>query len=152
MRYDYQFETDWLIEHELSEVWRLILASEQWPEWWPYVLKVDEELPGNESGIGNIRYYEFSCPFRYRLRFRLQLTDRIEHRLLHGVVSGDLSGEGSWHFENLEGRTRVRCIWNVNPKRQWMRRLSGLLRPVFKYNHRAVMRAGYTSLVERLQS
>ncbi len=144
----YEFRSVWRLEAPVEKVWEQILHSEHWPEWWPYVVRVVELDPGGENGIGNVRHYEFTCPYRYKLSFQLKLTDREEYRYLRGIATGNLEGEGEWIFRPVTGGCEVECRWEVKPKVAWMRWLHFLLRPVFVYNHERVMEAGERGLKE----
>ena len=70
-------------------------------------------------------------------------------RLIEGTATGELAGEGRWRLWD-GSPTVVTYEWNVHTTRRWMN-LAGLLaRPVFEWNHHAVMRKGGEGLAERL--
>ena len=48
--------------------------------------------------------------------------------------------------------TVVRYDWSVDVTKPWMVWLAPLLKPVFKWNHDAVMRAGGVGLARRLST
>ena len=45
-----------------------------------------------------------------------------------------------WELSQAGEITTIRYFWDVEPTRAWMRALSPLLRPVFVWNHRSMMR------------
>ncbi len=153
MHTEYNFTTHWHVDAPLQEVWELIYHSEEWPQWWADVISVVESSHGDDRGIGSIRHYILRSPTGYKLSFNLLLTGRLEYQLLEGNASGELEGKGSWHFKTAtNGGTHVECLWNVNTKIDWMNKLSFLLRPVFKYNHKIVMRRGAKGMARKLNA
>jgi hypothetical protein len=149
---EYHFITHWRVRAPLQEVWDAIYLSETWPQWWKGVISVTETDPGDERGIGSIRIYKLLSPMYYTLSFSLQLTDRIEYTQLRGNASGELKGTGAWLFEHSNGITNIKCIWNVRTTIWWMNVFAFLLKPVFKYNHTAVMKWGAQSLAKKLNA
>ncbi|OJW80959.1 MAG: hypothetical protein BGO69_19955 [Bacteroidetes bacterium 46-16] len=147
---NYSFTTHWYVNAPLKDVWELIYKSEEWPKWWNGVLSVTETEKGDERGIGSIRIYRLRSPMLYTLSFRLLLTQREEYKHLAGNASGELEGEGAWHFDTGEGVTHVRCHWNVHTNIKWMNTFAFLLKPVFMFNHRLVMKQGAKCLAKKL--
>jgi hypothetical protein len=45
-----------------------------------------------------------------------------------------------WELSQAGDVTTIRYVWDVAPARAWMRALSPLMRPVFVWNHRSMMR------------
>jgi uncharacterized protein YndB with AHSA1/START domain len=41
----YSFVTEWKLKAPLEAVWKLILASNEWPTWWKGVLELKAEMP-----------------------------------------------------------------------------------------------------------
>ena len=54
--------------------------------------------------------------------------------------------EGVWRLREGDGGTGVEYTWRVGLDKGWMRALAPLLRPVFAWNHNAVMAAGEDGL------
>ena len=48
---DYEFVTIWRFEAPQENVWDLIFHSENWPEWWPGVEKVEKLKQVRRGGI-----------------------------------------------------------------------------------------------------
>ena len=149
---NYSFSTSWYINAPLEKVWEIIYKSEEWPQWWKGVLSVTETEKGDERGIGSVRTYRLRSPMGYTLSFDLLLTDREEYKYLSGNASGELEGTGSWSFDRGEGMTHVRCHWNVHTNIKWMNAFAFILKPVFKLNHRIVMKWGAKSLAKKLNT
>ncbi len=152
MPQNYSFTTHWYVSAPFKEVWEVIYKSEEWPQWWKDVLSVTEIEKGDERGIGSIRVYKLKSPTGYTLSFNLLLTEREEYKCLSGKASGELEGTGSWHFGIGEGITHVSCHWDVHTNIGWMNAFAFMLKPIFKLNHKIVMKRGARCLARKLQT
>jgi hypothetical protein len=84
--------------------------------------------------------------FKGRLPYRLRTTSEIVRleapRLVEADVRGDLSGRGLWTLNPTGMGTNVRFDWRVHADRPLLRRLTPVLRPLFRWNHNwAIARA-----------
>ena len=69
--------------------------------------------------------------------------------LIEADANGELAGTGRWRF--FEGReTAVTYEWNVRTTRSWMNLVGPVARPVFRWNHNAVMHQGGQGLADLL--
>ncbi|MDD2898008.1 MAG: SRPBCC family protein [Desulfuromonadaceae bacterium] len=149
---EYQFLTTWRVTAPLDQVWEAIYHSENWPKWWPGLLRVVELERGDGNGIGNLRRYSWRGMLPYRLVFDIRTT-RIERPyLLAGTASGDLAGVGVWHFCEENGGVVVQYEWLVSTQKKWMNILTPLARPLFRWNHDQVMRRGKAGLTRYLEN
>lgn len=148
----YSFISRWQVNAPIEDVWKLIYDSEKWPEWWPSVVEVKEIHTGDSSGIGSIRSYKMRSPMLYTLSFNLKLTAREDLKLLKGNASGDLEGIGAWYVSEKEGVTDIQCHWRVSTTKWWMNSFAFVLKPLFRYNHSAVMKDGGLSLGKQLNT
>jgi len=148
---EYAFETVWTLEAPIEAVWNAIVASEQWPEWWPYLASVVEVAPGDSAGIGAIHRYTWHGLLPYTLTFEIMVVRLERPVLLEGAASGDLEGSGRWTLSALgSAATRVRYDWNVRTTKRWMNLLAPLAHGLFVWNHDQVMRAGGAGLADYL--
>jgi uncharacterized protein YndB with AHSA1/START domain len=148
----YRLASIWQITAPIDSVWDAIYESTTWPEWWPYVASVIEVEPGRPDGVGGLRRYTWRSRLPYQLTFDMEVI-RVERPFrLEGRTHGDLQGQGIWQLQTIEGATRVRYDWSVTTTRFWMNLIAPLARPVFTWNHHAVMRAGGRGLAERLKA
>ena len=69
-----------------------------------------------------------------------------------GAVLGasTVAGIGSWRLYEDDGATAVLFEWRVHTTRWWMNALAPVARPVFRWNHDRLMRAGGRGLARRL--
>jgi hypothetical protein len=146
----YSFLTIWPVKAPLEAVWREILHSESWPEWWKGVEKVVALKRGDKDGVGSVRRYTWKSRLPYRLTFDME-TVRVEPMsLIEGVAAGELEGKGLWRFSADQSTTVVRYDWEVRTTKLWMNLLTPLARPLFKWNHDVVMAWGAEGLRKRL--
>jgi hypothetical protein len=73
--------------------------------------------------------------------------------VLAGDVSGQLQGTVRWELSQTSPEiTTIRYFWEVEPTRAWMRAVSPLLRPVFVWNHRSMMREAARGLSQMIDA
>lgn len=142
----YHLTTLWRFDAPLETVWDAIIHPEAWPNWWngaECVVCLDD---GDDSGVGARQRYTWKSVLPYRLTFVSRVT-RVEPMcLLEGWVEGELEGVGCWHFGREGGLTTVRYEWRVRTTPRWMNLLAPLAKPLFRWNHDALMRAGAIGL------
>lgn len=149
---EYRFATLWQLDAPLTEVWEAIFHPERWPNWWQGVEQVRELEPGDAVGVGSLQRYTWKSVLPYRLTFDMRVT-RIEPlATLEGVASGELEGIGRWQFWREGTTTCVRYEWQVRTTKWWMNWLTPIARPLFKWNHDAVMRQGGQGLARLLNA
>ena len=147
---DYEFVTIWRFDAPVENVWKEIKDSGSWSEWWRGVINVEELKSGDEDGVGKIVRSTWKSALPYKLIFDSEIV-RVEHlRAIEARAFGELDGLGLWHFEDLEGETRVQYDWRVKTTKQWMNYLAPVAKPFFKWNHNVIMRWGGEGLANRL--
>jgi hypothetical protein len=149
---EYRFLTIWQLEAPLAGVCKAIENSLAWPEWWPGVEKVEELSAGDADGIGSVRRYTWKGRLPYRLTFDVQVTHMELQTMVEGVASGDVEGIGRWSFANDGALTVARYEWQVRPAALWMRLLSPVASPLFRWNHDILMQQGGEGLARRLNA
>jgi Polyketide cyclase / dehydrase and lipid transport len=139
---DYRFLTTWILDAGLDPVWDALHDVTRWPEWWQGVESVQD------LGDDNYRHVWRSA-LPYAVRFDTHVMRRERPHLIEATASGELAGEGRWRLWN-GSPTVVTYEWNVHTTRPWMNLAAALARPVFEWNHHAVMRRGGEGLAVRL--
>ena len=146
----YEFTDEWRVAAQPAPVWEVVRHVEGWPDWWPSVQSVTAVEPADTGG----EVWRFV--FRTRLPYRMVFEARVlRDDPLHGVrtaVTGRVEGSGRWEVTGVAGGSAVWFHWVVRPRLAWMRALSPLARPVFVWNHRALMREGGEALAGRLDT
>jgi uncharacterized protein YndB with AHSA1/START domain len=148
---EYSFVTHWSFPAPVERVWREITHPLDWPAWWPGVERVEKLRPGTDAdGLGSIHRSTWKSILPYRLTFQSESVRIERFKLFEIRATGQLEGRGVWHFDESDGTTRVRYDWNVDANKLWMRLLSPVLKPLFRWNHDAIMRWGGDGLAKRL--
>ena len=143
---DYSFITQWWFDAPIERVWEAIRGAERWPSWWRSVSAVENVSAGDDSGIGEVRRFTWRGRLPYTLTFEMKTTRVEPPSLLEGVATGELEGAGRWRLASESGGTAVRYDWNVRATKRWMRLLAPVARPLFSWNHDAVMKDGERGL------
>ncbi|HEY6984610.1 MAG TPA: SRPBCC family protein [Rhodanobacteraceae bacterium] len=143
---DFVLVTEWLIEASSDAVWEALKHPLEWPGWWSYVRAVDELDAGDADGVGARYRFHWGSRLPYSIRLLTIVTDIDKPRTIRARAEGDLRGTGTWRLDGDDRATRVEYTWSVDLDRAWMRTLLPLLRPVFAWNHNAVMAAGEVGL------
>ena len=148
----YKFITNWQIKAPLNDVWFAIYESTEWPAWWKGVKAVTTIKENDANGINGVRRYTWKSVLPYTLSFNMQLTEKRDFIFLKGIAFGELEGDGTWHFSEENGITKVQYNWNVETNKAWMNYFSFALKPLFKLNHDVVMRWGAVCLAKKLNA
>ena len=145
----YSFVTTWILDAPREDIWQAIYAIERWPEWWRGVRRVEKLEQGDAEGVGALYNHEWRSVIPYPVRFETRIT-RIERpHLIEARADGGLAGTGRWRF--FDGRdTAVTYEWNVRTTKPWMNLVAPIARPVFRWNHNAVMHQGGEGLADLL--
>jgi hypothetical protein len=88
----------------------------------------------------------------YRLGFDIQVRHLQPPTTLEAVATGELDGVGRWTLTPDDGRTLVRYDWDVRTTRWWMNLAAPVARPVFTWNHDALMREAAEGLARQLDT
>lgn len=148
----YVYASCWRIAAPVADVWRALVEVERWPQWWPYVRRVQTLREGDADGVGAIRRIEWSSRLPYGFTLDVEGVEASRHRVLRGCATGDLDGVGLWVLKPEDGGTCVRYTWRLDLRTRWMRAAAPLMAPVFRWNHHGVMRAGARGLARHLQA
>ncbi len=150
MNHAFTLVSRWRIPAPMEEVWAQLRHTRDWPCWWPYVQEVTELCRGDAAGVGAVQRFAWRTRLPYRILLVTRVTRIEAPRLIEAEASGDLCGSGCWRLRPVRGATLVRYEWRVRVRKPWMRRFARWLRPVYRWNHAAVMRAGEAGLIARL--
>lgn len=149
---DYVLDTLWQVAAEPEAVWSVLTAVEEWQSWWRGVRAVERLADGDLDGLGRRYRTAWRGRLPYALAFETETT-RIERPvLIESRASGQLRGIGTWRLSPDGEGTRVHHRWAVCTTPPWMNALAPLARPVFCWNHDAIMRWGAEGLRRRLNA
>jgi uncharacterized protein YndB with AHSA1/START domain len=145
-----QLASEWHLAAPPEAVWAVLNTPEAWPQWWPEIHRVQLLTPGADNDEGAVRrtWWTSRLPYGFVIDFTTRAAEKPQ--LLVVEAAGDLVGMGRWELAAIPVGTRVRYVWQVLPRKAWMRWLAPLLAPVFAWNHHAVMRDGAVGMARRL--
>jgi hypothetical protein len=147
---DYKFVTIWRVKAPLEEAWNLIYHSEEWPQWWRGVEKVEKIEDGDANHVGAVHRYTWKSKLPYRLIFEMKTTRVEPMTTIEGRAIGELQGQGRWRLSHADGITTIRYDWQVETTKAWMNLLAPIARPLFNWNHDVVMGWGGEGLARKL--
>ncbi|MFE0789886.1 polyketide cyclase [Streptomyces sp. alain-838] len=140
----YRFLSLWTLPAPVPAVYRELERIEDYPRWWPQVREAT-------------RLDDTSAVLRFRslLPYDLTATLREGRRdpaagVLEVAMSGDLEGWARWTVTAHGSGTLARYDQEVVVRKPLLRRLAVPGRPLFRANHRLMMRAGRRGLAARL--
>ncbi|MEU4684206.1 SRPBCC family protein [Streptomyces xinghaiensis] len=144
----YRFRSLWTLDAPPGAVYAVLERPEEYPLWWPQV----REAERTPSGAGRAR-------FRSVLPYDLVVTARESRRdpgagVLETVLAGDLEGWARWTVtargSDGGGGSHALFEQEVTVRRKLLRALAVPGRPLFRANHRLMMRGGRRGLRARL--
>ncbi len=148
----YSFLTTWLLEAPRERVWEVLRDTAGWPAWWRGVVRVEQRGEPRSDGVGGRHLVEWRSRVPYSVEFEFEV-ERVEAPLrMEGHASGDLDGRGCWRLYEEGGVTAVVYEWDVRTTKAWMNLVAPIARPIFEWNHDAVMRCGGQGLAQHLRS
>ncbi len=146
----FQLVSEWHLAAPPEAVWDVLNRPEAWPQWWPEIRRVRLLVPGDGKDEGAVRrtWWTSRLPYGFVIDFTTRAVEKPH--LLVVEANGDLAGMGRWEIAAIPVGTRVRYVWQVHPRKTWMRWLTPLLAPMFAWNHHAVMRDGAVGMARHL--
>lgn len=142
----YRFCSLWPLPAPPGEVYAVLERVEDYPRWWPQV----REVHRTDGVTGTVRV-------RSVLPYDLAFTARETRRdpaagVLEISTSGDIDGWARWTVGAAGAGSLVRYEQTAEVRKPLLRRLAVPGRPVFRVNHRLMMRAGRRGLVAHLEA
>lgn len=141
----------WRLDAPVPRVWQAITETEHWPRWWPGVVGVRKLRSGDGTGVGLLQEITFRTGLGYRLHLQLEVTEVLKEERLRARAAGTLAGEGIWLMKQAlpeaGSHTDVTFVWRVTLPPGILRWTAPLLAPLFRWNHKRVMRAGRLGLI-----
>lgn len=149
---DYHFVTRWRVHAPAEEIFDALIEVEHWPEWWSTVARVERLDPGDADGIGARYRYSFTTRLPYTLTFELRTLQLDYPTFIEIEAAGELVGKGIWRLAPRGGITDVQYDWIVRTTKRWMNLIAPIARPLFEFNHDAVMHDGARGLASLLDT
>ncbi|AZM78721.1 polyketide cyclase [Streptomyces sp. KPB2] len=140
----YRFRSLWALPAPAPDVYRALERIEDYPRWWPQVREVTRR--DDTSGVLRVRSL---LPYDLTTVLREGRRDPAAG-VLEVVISGDMEGWARWTVASHGAGTLVRYDQEVVVGKPLLRRLTVPGRPLFRANHRLMMRAGRRGLAAHL--
>jgi len=147
---DYRFLTTWVVGAPIERVWDVIFATERWPEWWAGVEKVTELHHGEGNGEGTVYRHVWRSKIPYAVEFDVTVTRVEQPHVIEARSKGGLEGTGTFRLFAAPDGTAVTYEWAVRTTKPWMNAVAPVARPMFAWNHHAVMKNGGAGLARVL--
>ncbi|WP_329341285.1 SRPBCC family protein [Streptomyces sp. NBC_00663] len=142
----YRFHTRWTLPAPPATVYDALEQAEEYPRWWPQVRAV--ERLDDTTGVIRIRA---TLPYDLVFTAREVRRDRAGG-VLEIAMTGDLEGWARWTITGDGAGTLALYDQVVDVNKPLLRRLAVPGRPVFRANHRLMMRAGRRGLAAYLEA
>ncbi|MGB0098816.1 MAG: SRPBCC family protein [Nocardioides sp.] len=130
MRATYAFSGSWTVPAPLEAVHGALVDLERYPDWWPQVVAVASLGPDDARVLCR-------STLPYTLDLVLHAVDRSPERL-EVAVAGDLSGSVRFGLTPTDSGTRLDLDQEVVVG-GLLAAVSGLARPVLRWNHQRMM-------------
>lgn len=144
MAAEYVFIDEWDVDAPQEAVFDALADARTYPAWWkPIYRQVDADGP---PAVGRVSRQRFKAALPYTLSLSSRIVRLEPPHELEVAADGDLRGRGVWTLTARAGKVHVRFDWRVNADRPLLRRLTPLLRPVFRWNHNVAIRRAMEGL------
>jgi hypothetical protein len=111
---------------------------------------VTELHHGSGDGEGTVYRHVWRSRIPYSVRFDATVVRVEAPHLIEARAEGELEGTGTFRLFESEVGTAVTYDWDVRTTAAWMNAVAPVARPVFAWNHHAVMKQGGTGLARAL--
>ena len=137
---EYVFVDEWDVAAPLDAVFEALADARTYPEWWTPVY-ISAEGDGAPE-VGRVTKHHFKGKLPYTLKTTSEIVSMNRPHRFETKVVGDLAGTGIWTLTPTDAGTHVHFDWRVNADRAFIRFLTPVLRPLFRWNHNwAIARA-----------
>ncbi|GGR79858.1 polyketide cyclase [Streptomyces humidus] len=142
----YRFHSLWALPAPPDRVYEALGRAEDYPRWWPQVREVSR-VDGT-AGVVRVRSV---LPYDLTFTVRAVLSDPAAG-VLEIALSGDLEGWARWTVTADGSGAVARYDQAVRVDKPLLRRFAVPGRPLFRLNHRLMMRAGRRGLAAYLEA
>jgi uncharacterized protein YndB with AHSA1/START domain len=142
----YRFRSLWPLPAPPAAVYEALERIEDYPRWWRQVREVTRT--GGTAGVIRVRSL---LPYDLVLTAREARRDQ-EAGILEVVTTGDLDGWARWTLTAHGTGTLARYDQVAVVRKPLLRAFAVPGRPLFRLNHRLMMRAGRRGLAAHLEA
>jgi hypothetical protein len=141
----YRFRSEWELDAPRSRVFEVLRKGASYERWWPQVRRSARLSDGS---------YELVARSFLPYELRMVLTESVIDEgagVLEANLDGDLEGFSRWTLREHGGKTIALFEEEVVAHRRLLNALSPIVKPLLRYNHTVMMRAGERGLRRYLQ-
>jgi hypothetical protein len=144
MSNEYHFITEWRFTASIQEIREILADASDLPRWWPSVyMEAERTKTGDANRVGEVIRLYTKGYLPYTLRWDFTIT-KAEPLTLE--AKGDFVGRGIWGFEQQGDTVIVKYDWKIAAEKPLLKRLTGIMRPLFSWNHHWAMEMGQKSI------
>jgi hypothetical protein len=144
MANDYHIITEWRFRASEAEIRDILADATSLPRWWPAVyLAAERTQAGDADHVGETIRLFTKGYLPYTLRWDFVVTSAEPLTL---EARGDFVGRGIWTFQPDGDDVTVRYDWKIHAEKPLLKALSGLMKPIFVWNHNWAMETGRQSV------
>lgn len=144
MAADYAFVDEWDVAAPPEAVFEALADARTYPTWWtPTYVAVESDGP---PAVGRASRQKFKGALPYTLSTVSTVVRLDRPREFEVSVVGDLRGTGIWTLTPTEEGVHVRFDWRVHADRSFLRVLTPVLRPLFRWNHNVAIKQAMAGL------
>jgi uncharacterized protein YndB with AHSA1/START domain len=151
MAAEYRFVDRWLIPAAIDRVYDAIGDVAGYERWWTdFVIRATGDSGEPRPGKRNELLVKAYLP--YKVNFGLEVLEAERPRRILSRLSKDFDGTGEWNLTETAEGTEAVLDWRPSVNHALIRRLTPLLRPLFRSNHTWAMRRGERQLRDYLDT
>jgi uncharacterized protein YndB with AHSA1/START domain len=134
MASEYIFVDEWDVDAPQEAVFDALADGRTYPDWWtPTYLEAETDGPPEPGRVARHRF-KGKLPYVLETTTRLTCVDRPDR--VEADVDGDLRGRAMWTLTPRGSKVHVRFDFRVFADRPFLRYLTPILRPLFRWNHK----------------
>ncbi|AJE39773.1 SRPBCC family protein [Streptomyces nodosus] len=145
-RNHHRFRSTWALPVPPARAYAVLARAEDYPRWWPQVRAV--RWTGDTTAVLTVRSL---LPYEMTLMAR-ETRNEPGAGVLEVALTGDLDGWARWTVTPAGSGTLARYDQAVEVNKPLLRRFAVPGRPLFRANHRLMMRGGRRGLVAYLEA
>jgi hypothetical protein len=140
----YVFRSTWRIDADPDRVYATLADVATYPSWWPQVHAATQL----DDVSGELRCRSM-LPYDLVFVARREIED-AERRILRATLDGGLAGTSQWEIASDGAATLAVFDEDVVVRKALIRLVGPVARPILRYNHDRMMRAGERGLRQHL--
>src|SRR4051812_3203784 len=142
----FRFDRSWQFDVPLPRLWTVLLATDEFPNWWTWLESFDAPDGLAPGALANA---VIRAPLPYVLRLQIQVDRVVPERSVDTTVSGDLTGVAQLRTSPAGDRSEARLTWDLALTNGMLRAAAVLGRPLMSWAHDRVVATGVEQFRQR---